>query len=376
LKIWHTTITAGNLNSHGPNRHAWVSIDLEAIRHNYRLLKKLSGDSRLIAVIKADAYGHGASEVAKVLPNADAFAVAVVAEAVALRKSGISQKILVLGGYINPEELETCIEYQLDPVIHHQIQADQLVNCADLEGLQVWVKIDTGMGRLGYTLAAVPDVLGQLARVATLGQVRLMTHLACADDVENSLTERQLGRVDSLKLDDYEWSIANSSGILGWPGSHRLWVRAGIALYGANPMSNRNQVTVELKPVMHLTSLILAVNTLIEGDSIGYSSTFTCSRDMKIAVIGAGYADGYPRHKTDTAQVTIHGQLCDIVGSVSMDMITVDVSSLEKVKVGDEVILFGASPDANAVADCSETIAYEIFCNVGAHASREYLNKD
>lgn len=364
------------MNSHGPNRHAWASIDLEAIRHNYRLLKKLSGDNRLIAVIKADAYGHGASEVAKALPNADAFAVATVEEAVALRKSGISQKIIVLGGYIHPRELQTCVEYQLDPVIYQQIHLDQLINYTDLEGLQVWVKIDTGMGRLGYALKAVPGVIEQLARVATLGQVRMMTHLACADDVDNPLTDRQLGRVDSLKLDDYEWSIANSAGILGWPDSHRVWARTGLALYGANPMSNRNQTVVDLKPAMQMTSLILAVNVLRKGDSIGYSSTYTCSRDMKIAVIGAGYADGYPRHKTETAQVIIGGQSCDIVGGISMDMITADVSSLENVKGGDEVILFGASPDANAVADWSETIAYEIFCNVGTHVSREYLNKD
>jgi alanine racemase len=375
LKIWHTTITAGNLNSHGLNRYAWASIDLEAIRHNYRLLKKISGDNRLIAVIKADAYGHGAAEVAKALPSADAFAVATSAEAVALRKSGISQKILVLGGYINRKELETCVVYQLDVVIHQQIHIDRLAEFSNLEDLQVWVEIDTGMGRLGYALEAVADVIEQLSRIASLGQVRMMTHLACADDVENSLTERQLDRVDNLKLDDYEWGIANSSGILGWPDSHRVWVRTGIALYGANPMSNRNQALVDLKPAMQLMTPILAVNDRKEGDLIGYSSTYTCSRDMKIAVIGAGYADGYPRHKTDTVQVTIHGQLCDIVGRVSMDMITVDVSSLEKVNVGDEVILFGTSPDANTVADCSETIAYEILCNVGAHVRREYINQ-
>lgn len=362
------------MNSHGTNRHARISIDLEAIRHNYGLLKKISGDNHLIAIIKADAYGHGATQVAKALPDADAFAVAAVGEAVALRKSGISHKILVLGGYINPTELKTCIEYQLDPVIHQQSHLDQLIQHADLDGLQLWVKIDTGMGRLGYAPAAVPDVLDQLARVTSLGQVRMMTHLACADDVESSLTERQLDRVDSLKLDDYEWGIANSSGILGWPTSHRVWVRAGIALYGANPMSNRNQAVVDLKPVMQMTSLILAVNDHSKGDLIGYSGIYACNRDMKIAVIGAGYADGYPRHKTDPARVTINGQLCDIVGRVSMDMITVDVSSLENVKVGDEVILFGTSPDANTVAECSETIAYEILCNVGAHVKREYLN--
>jgi len=369
------TITGDGLNSHGPNRHAWVSIDLEAIRHNYRLLKKISGDNRLIAVIKADAYGNGASEVAKALPKADAFAVAAVREALALRKAGIEQKIIVLGGYICARELDTCVEYQLDPVIHQQIHLDKLVKHANLKGLQVWVKVDTGMGRLGYAPAAVPGVLEQLGRVSTLGQVRMMTHLACADDVENSLTKRQIERVDNLKLDDYEWGIANSSGILGWPISHRTWVRAGIALYGANPMSNRNQARVDLKPAMQMTALILAVNDHSKGDLIGYSGTYACSRDIKIAVIGAGYADGYPRHKIDTAQVNILGQPCDIVGSISMDMITVDVSHLETVNIGDEVILFGTSPEANEIADCSETLAYEILCNVGAHVKREYINQ-
>jgi len=371
----HTTITGGGLNSHGPNRHAWVRIDLEAIRHNYRLLKKISGDNRLIAVVKADAYGHGAIEVANALSNADAFAVAAVGEALALRKAGIEQKIIVLGGFIRTRELDTCVEYQLDPVIHQQIHLDQLVKHASLKGLQVWVKVDTGMGRLGYAPAAVPGVLEQLGQVATLGPVRMMTHLACADDVENSLTKRQLDRVDSLKLDDYEWGIANSSGILGWPISHRLWVRAGIALYGANPMSNRSQARVDLKPAMQMTASILAVNDHNKGDLIGYSGTYACNKDMKIAVIAAGYADGYPRHKIDTARVNIHGQPCDIVGSISMDMITVDVSHLETVNIGDEAILFGTSPEANEIADCSETLAYEILCNVGAHTRREYINQ-
>ncbi|MCZ6881723.1 MAG: alanine racemase, partial [Gammaproteobacteria bacterium] len=317
------------MNSHGPNRHAWVRIDLEAIRHNYRLLKKISGDNRLIAVVKADAYGHGAIEVANALSNADAFAVAAVGEALALRKAGIEQKIIVLGGFIRTRELDTCVEYQLDPVIHQQIHLDQLVKHASLKGLQVWVKVDTGMGRLGYAPAAVPGVLEQLGQVATLGPVRMMTHLACADDLENSLTKRQLERVDTLELDDYEWGIANSSGILGWPISHRLWVRAGIALYGANPMTNRIQARVDLKPAMQMIASILAVNDRSKGDLIGYGGKYACSKDMKIAVIAAGYADGYPRHKIDTARVNIHGQPCDIVGSISMDMITVDVSLLE-----------------------------------------------
>lgn len=365
-----------DLYRHGPNRHAQVIIDLESIRHNYRLLKQISGDRRLIAVIKADAYGHGAVEVAKALPQADAFAVAAVGEAVALREAGIEQKILVLGGFIRAQELQTCIDNRLDPVIHQQTHLDCLRNSADLNELQVWVKVDTGMGRLGYPLNAVADVIDQLDRLLTLGQVRMLTHLACADDIENPFTDQQIDAVKSLGLDDYEWSIGNSAGILGWPLAHRDWVRAGIALYGANPLSKRKQAPVDLKPSMQMKTSILAVKQQKKGDVIGYSNRFTCPEDMKIAVIAAGYADGYPRHKIKTAQVNIHGQLCDIIGRVSMDMITVDVSGIKSVEVGDQVILVGESPEASDLADWSETIAYEIFCNVGAHVRREYLNKD
>ena len=367
--------TGGSLNSHGLNRHARVSIDLEAIRHNYRLLKEKSGNNQLIAVVKADAYGHGAVEVAKTLPQADAFAVAATGEALALRKAGISQKILVLGGFIRARELQDCIDYQLDAVIHHQTHLDLLENNSDLGGLQVWVKVDTGMGRLGYALEDVSAVIEQLAQTSTLGQVRLMTHLADADNVDSPFTSRQIDAVKALQLDDYEWAIANSAGIIGWPSACKTWVRAGIAMYGANPLSNRKKAPLDLNPAMQMKTSILAVNRHAKGDVIGYSSTYTCRKDMTIAVIAAGYADGYPRHKIDTAQVSIHGQLCNIVGRVSMDMITVDVSALDNVEVDDEVILFGASPEVNDIADCSETIAYEIFCNVGAHAKREYLNK-
>ncbi|MFA9420214.1 MAG: alanine racemase [Gammaproteobacteria bacterium] len=363
------------MNSHGPNRHARVSIDLEAIRHNYRLLKEISGNNQLIAVVKADAYGHGAVEVAKTLPQADAFAVAATGEALALRKAGISQKILVLGGFIRTQELQDCIDHQLDAVIHHQTHLELLKKIPDLGGLQVWVKVDTGMGRLGYALANVPAVIDQLARAPTLGQVRLMTHLADADNIDSPFTSRQIDAVKALQLDDYEWGIANSAGIIGWPSTCKTWVRAGIAMYGANPLSNRKQTAVELKPVMQMKTSILAVNRHRKGNVIGYSNTYTCTRDMTIAVIAAGYADGYPRHKIDTAQVSIHGQLCNIVGRVSMDMITVDVSAVDNIQVDDEVILFGESPEASDIADCSGTIAYEIFCNVGAHAKREYLNK-
>ena len=362
------------MNSHGANRHPRAIIDLQALRHNYRYLKEQAGGNRLIAVVKADAYGHGAREVAGALAaEADAFAVAAVGEAVALREAGIEQKILVMGGFVSPQELQICIEQGLDPVLHHQFHLDCLQAGGDLNDLEVWIKVDSGMGRLGFPLDRTHSIITFLSGLNTLGSLRLMTHFASADERENPFTARQLEAVSALELNEFEWGVANSAGILGWPGARRAWSRAGIALYGADPMSDRRQAGRDLRPVMTMQSLVLAVNRHRAGDTIGYGNTYTCERDMQIAVVACGYADGYPRHKIDSAQVLIANTLCNVVGRVSMDMITVDVSDLDEVGVGDSVTLFGESPAVNDLADVSETIAYEILCNVGAHARREYI---
>ena len=361
------------MNSHGANRRARAIIDLAALRTNYRHLKQHSGGNRLIAVVKADAYGHGAIPVARALPDADAFAVAALGEALALREAGITQKILVLGGFISADELNTCIDNAIDPVLHHQFHLECLSKNPNLNDLEVWLKIDSGMGRLGFPPQSAPQIIDFLTGLDSLGSLRMMTHLASADDVDSSFTETQLESVKSLQLDDYEWAIANSAGVLGWPDTHHQWARAGIALYGADPLSDSKTAQRGLKPVMTMKSSVIAVNPHRKGDFIGYANTYTCPQDMTIAVVAAGYADGYPRHKIDTPQVEINGQLCDIVGRVSMDMITVDVSQLDEVKLGDEVTLFGASPQVNHVAECAQTIAYEVLCNVGGHVSREYV---
>ncbi len=366
--------TGKALNSHGLNRHSRAIIDLAAIRHNYQLLRQISGGKRLIAVVKADAYGHGAVEVSRALPDADAFAVATVGEAVALREASIKQKILVLGGFIDEEELLTCIQQQLDPVIHQQTHLDHLAQQNDLKGLQLWVKIDTGLGRLGYQLESITGVIKQLEGMSTLGTIHMMSHLAAADDVKSDFSNKQIAAIQELQLENYDWGLANSAGVLGWPAWHDTWVRTGIAMYGANPLLNRKEMNIDLKPAMQMKSCVLAVNPHKQGDVIGYSNLYTCPKDMEVAVIAAGYADGYPRHSIETGQVSIHGQLCDIVGRVSMDMITVDVSSLQNPQPGDEVTLFGVSPDANHVADCAQTIAHEVLCSVGARMRREYIN--
>lgn len=353
-------------------RHSRVIIDLEAIRLNYQFLKSAASDSKVIAVIKADAYGHGAIEVARALPGADAFAVATVLEAIPLRDAGIRQKIIVLGGVVNASEMQACIEYRLDPVIHQFWQIGLLKKAEYTGSHDIWLKFNSGMGRLGFSRSDIKPALQQVKQLAVAGTIRLMTHLANADDTSDEKSTEQIKQAESLGLEEYEWGIANSAGILGWPQSRLNWVRAGIALYGSDPMHDHS-ATRKLKPVMHFKSRILAINHLKKGQSIGYGGLYICPEDQTIAVVAAGYADGYPRHLKN-GYVLVNGNKATIVGRISMDMITINVTKLD-VQAGDEVTLWGDSPLANEVADLSETISYELFCHAGCHGKREYIHQ-
>lgn len=363
-------------NGETHTRHARVIIDLAAIRHNYRLLKTIAPDSKVIAVIKADAYGHGAIQVAKALPEADAFAVSNCLEAIPLREAGITQKIIVLGGVIDQLEMQACIDYRLDAVIHQFWQLALLENVTQPRSIDIWLKFNSGMGRLGFAADEIRQALQRLNKLPQVDTVRLMTHLANADDAADEKTLDQLQQTHDLELNQYEWGVANSAGILSWPQSRLNWVRAGITLYGSDPMSGGldNQQQQQLKPVMQLRTRVLAINHLKKGQSIGYGGLYTCQQDQRIAVLAAGYADGYPRHLTD-GYVLLNGHRADIVGRVSMDMITVNVTDMD-VKPGDEAILWGESPTANEIANLSETIAYELYCHAGCHAYNEFINKE
>lgn len=353
-------------------RHARVLIDLDAIRHNYQLLKSTAADSRVIAVIKADAYGHGAIHVAQALSEADAFAVANLHEALQLREAGISQKILILGGVIDAQQMQLCIDHQLDPVIHQDWQIALLEQADRTCLIDVWLKFNSGMGRLGYSAEAFKQAVRRIRQLGNLGTLRLMTHLANADDASDETSTKQLERVRKLDLGHFEWGVANSAGILAWPSSRQNWVRAGIALYGSDPMHDQSHAD-KLKPAMTFKSRIIAINELKKGQSVGYGGLYTCEEDQTIAVVAVGYADGYPRHLSGGV-VVVNGQSVPVVGRVSMDMITINITGLD-INICDEVILWGNDPLAQQVADCSETISYELFCHAGCHAKREYLNK-
>lgn len=356
-----------------PARHARLDIDLDALRANYRFLKSQASGGKLIAVIKADAYGHGALEVARALAQqADAFAVATVGEAMALRRDGIDQRIVVLGGASGPAEMATCASHRLDPVIHQFVHLDWLAALPGEAVLDIWIKLDSGMGRLGFAVTDFPRAIGRARKLASVARIRLMTHLANADDRADPRTHEQLQRVRAQSGDDLEWCVANSAGLLAWPDSHRRWSRTGIALYGSEPMQRLTHGEV-LQPVMTFRAPVLAINPRQKGERIGYGGLYRCPADSLIAVIGVGYADGYPRH-LQGGYVVINGQRAAVVGRVSMDMITIDVTDL-KAAVGDEVILWGSEPLASEIARLSETIAYELFCHAGCHGRKTYVGR-
>lgn len=352
-------------------RHNRVIIDLAALRSNYRYLKATASNSKVIAVIKADAYGHGAIEVARALTEADAFAVATTLEALPLRAAGITQKIIILGGATNAIEMQHCFEYGLDPVIHQHWQIELLKQAEQTCLIDVWIKFNSGMGRLGFAAETFKEAIKATREIQGLGTIRLMTHLSNADDDADDTSAQQLKRVEQLDLGHFEWGVANSAGILAWPSSRMNWVRAGIALYGSDP-DLRQRYAQQLQPVMTFKSEILAINALKKGQSVGYGSRYTCTSDQTIAVVAAGYADGYPRH-LENGYVLVNGFKAPVVGRVSMDMITINITGLD-VKAGDEVILWGQEPLSEHIAQLSETISYELFCHTGCHGLREYIN--
>ncbi len=352
-------------------RHTRIIIDLAAIRYNYQLLKQTAPDSKVVAVIKADAYGHGAINVAQALPQADAFAVATTLEALPLRAAGVTQKIIILGGVIDAREMRQCIDLDLDPVIHQPWQIDLLEAMTQTQAIDVWLKFNSGMGRLGFQSNELDHVINRVSQLKALKTLRLMTHLSDADDAREDKTRQQIEQVNALRLDHLEWGVANSAGIVGWPQSRLNWVRSGIALYGSDPMLD-HRWDEKLQPAMTFKAQLIAINHLKQGQSIGYGSRYRCPSDKTIGVVSAGYADGYPRHLQD-GRVLINSRFAPVIGRVSMDMITVDLSAIDA-KPGDEVILWGKNLLANEIAERSETIAYELFCHAGCHGDKTFID--
>ena len=346
---------------------ARVKINREALRHNLHRVRQLTPHSKIMAAIKADGYGHGIIRVAEALASADAFAVATLEEAETLRAGKIEKRIVLLEGFRNREELQQLLQLNAIPVIHseYQLELIEKLHLDQIATLSVWVKIDTGMHRLGIHPKESAIFWQRLQALSSIHFCGWMTHLANADELNDPSTPQQLQLfAETIKPFPAEEAIANSAGILGWPDSHREWVRPGLMLYGSSPFQNQSATELGLQPVMTLEAELIAIKHLEKGASIGYGATWSCPEDMQVGVISIGYGDGYPRHLPSGTPVLLNGQRVPLVGRVSMDMICVDLRSIDNAKIGDRAILWGEGLPVDEIASAAETISYEIFCQV------------
>ncbi len=368
-----------------PDRHlrsVKIQIDLSAIRANLATARHCSGGSRQFATIKADAYGHGAVAVAQALSggvdsldsdpaisqrehaagDADGFAVVTLGEAMELRQAGIRQPILVLQG---PQSADACLDMQqhtLWPVIHDAEQYNWYRQCVERQELAAWLKIDSGMGRLGVQPAEAEAILARDDGIRWYG---VMTHFACADELDNPFTQHQINAFNTVRYSQkLQRSLANSAAVLGWPSAQADWARPGIMLYGCNPLDRPLPEDVTLTPAMTVKAPLLAVKLMTSGSGIGYAQTYHCKEDMPVGYAAAGYRDGIPRVLDSHAAVTVAGARCPIIGRVSMDSLAIDLRNAPGASTGDLVEFWGPDASIDELARAAGTINYELLTSI------------
>jgi len=335
-------------------------IDLSALERNLQVARRAT-DARIMAVIKAAAYGHGLLRTADALRAADGFALLDVDEAVTLREAGFRQTILLLEGSFTSDDLALAAEYDLAGVIHSPQQIAMLDAYPRRGNLQVWLKVNSGMNRLGFAPQDIPAVLEKLKAHPAVRDITLMTHFASADEAAG--VAAQLEAFNALAA-PYRLarSLANSAALLRYPATHAEWVRPGIMLYGASPFADTSAQQLGLRPVMTLQSEIISVRKLKAGERVGYGGSFCAESPMRIGTVACGYADGYPRHAPTGTPVLVEGQRTRTLGRVSMDMLSVDLSALPDTEVGSRVTLWGSGLPVEEVAHAAGTISYELLC--------------
>ncbi|WP_338339180.1 alanine racemase [Xanthomonas euvesicatoria] len=356
-------------------RPAQAWIDLEALRHNYRLARRLGG-SKALAVVKADAYGHGAVRCAQALePEADGFAVACIEEALELRQAGIRAPILLLEGFFEHDELRLIAEHDLWTVAATQQQVRALAEFQSPRPLRVWLKMDSGMHRLGLSPEDFRAAWLRLRGLPQIASLVLMTHLARADELDCSRTDEQAVAfaltAGGMRA---ETSLRNSPGLLGWPALRNDWSRPGLMLYGANPFPQDTENTAQLRPVMTLRSRIISVRDLPVGEPVGYGARFVAERPTRVGVVAMGYADGYPQFAPNGTPVLVDGQICPLIGRVSMDMLTVDLTDHPQADIGTPVQLWGDAPQVSALAAQCNVSAYQLLCGL-KRVPRSYVGE-
>lgn len=338
-------------------------IHLNALRHNLALARAHAPRSRAWAVIKANGYGHGTLRVAQALAAADGLALLHLNDAVLLREAGISQPLLLLEGFFEPDELPLLARHHLAPAVHCADQIDMLERAEPGTRLDVFLKINSGMNRLGFSPEAFPEALRRLRSCPAVETITLMTHFATADSSEG--VTQQLACFDRAAAGSgLPHCLANSAAVMRHPETHRDAVRPGIMLYGSTPFQDESAQALGLRPAMTLESRIIAVQTLQPGEAVGYGHTFRADRPMRLGTVACGYADGYPRHAPTGTPVRVEGRRTRLLGCVSMDMLSVDLTDLPEAGAGSAVILWGEGLSVDEVALAAGTIGYELLTGV------------
>jgi alanine racemase len=365
-------------------------VDLNAIRHNLlEVRSKLNPDTKMMVIIKADAYGHGAVALAKAIGDSgkiDAYGVAIIEEAVELREAGITKPMLILG-YTPKEQYDLVVAYDVAQTVFQYEMAEALSDEAKRQGkiAKIHIKIDTGMSRIGFYDSI--ESINEIKRIKALPNIEIegiFSHFACADETEKASTLKQLERyikfVDMLEKENIHIPvkhIANSAGIIEFPQAYFNMVRCGIVTYGIYPSDMVNQEEIRLIPAMELITHVIYVKDVEAGVGISYGATYITDQKRRIATIPVGYADGYSRNLSNHGKVIIHGQYAPIVGRICMDQFMVDVSDLPEVKQGDLVTLLGREGDAfisaEELAEWSHSFAYELVCTIGKRIPRVYI---
>ena len=348
------------------SRATTTTIHLDALRHNLAQVRRLAPHSKVMAVVKADGYGHGLERVAQALESADAFGVAALSDAERLRAMGLAQRIVLLSGIDEPADLAALRRLRVDTVIHHDSQLAMLEADTGTEPIRVWLKFDTGMHRLGFAPSRAREVHARLRALPQIAdELNLMTHFASSDDFGGAQTRSQLAGFGTATAElGGAVSLSNSAAVLGWPEAHRDWVRAGGALYGLSVVAGKTGADFGLKPAMTLSTRLIAINRVAKGERIGYSATWECPEDMDVGVAAIGYGDGYPRSVPSGTPVLVNGQRLPLIGRVSMDLMTIDLRHAPDARVGDEVTLWGPDLPAEVIAEAAGTISYELTCSI------------
>lgn len=345
---------------------AYALVDLGAVKYNIERIREYAPGAKIMAVIKANAYGHGLLHIANVLGDVDAIAVARADEGIRLRQAGYENRITILEGFVCEHELNDLIQYDLEIVVHSIGQVAIIEKHQGKKSFTVWLKLDSGMNRLGFKEVEFKSAYKRLSASSNVNQpISLMTHLSCADDKNSEVTLQQIAFFNRV-VNTYpgEKSIANSAGIVAWPDSLTDWVRPGIMLYGVSPFKDKQGSEMGLEPVMSFHSRLIAVRHISSGDAVGYAGIWVCKTSTKLGVVAIGYGDGYPRNAKTGTPVLVNGQRVPLVGRVSMDMITVDLSTQPNAKSGDPVTLWGEGLAVEEIARCSDTIPYTLLCGI------------